>query len=43
MNGNNPMFLTKTAQNHQYLGQFLMDLLETFTMGVNFRDDQNEW
>ena len=31
-----PHVSTKTAQNHQYLSQFLTDLLETFTIGVNF-------
>ena len=28
-----PHVLTKTTQYHQYLGQFLTDLLETFTKG----------
>ena len=31
-----PHVSTKTAQYHQYLCQFLTDLLETFTIGVNF-------
>ena len=39
-----PHVLTKTTQYHQYLGQFLTDLLATFTKGgLIFRDDQNEW
>ena len=42
INGNNPV-LMKTTQYHQYRGQFLMDLLATFTKrGLTFQYDKNE-